>query len=141
MTAKSLAETVARVAQASTRAARPIPARLVAVSKTKPVPQLMECYDAGHRDFGENYVQEIVEKAAVMPIDIRWRFIGHVQSNKAKQLVKGVPGLVMVETVDSVKLANKLDAAVKESAEERKRAFGVDENPPLGVMVQVNTSV
>ena len=115
--------TVARVAQASSRAARPAPARLVAVSKTKPVPQLMECYDAGHRDFGENYVQEIVEKAAVMPADVRWRFIGHVQSNKAKALVKGVPGLVAVESVDSVKLANKLDAAVRESAEARMKAF------------------
>ena len=140
MTAKNLADTVARVAQASSRAARPAPARLVAVSKTKPVPQLMECYDAGHRDFGENYVQEIVEKAAVMPADVRWRFIGHVQSNKAKALVKGVPGLVTVETVDSVKLANKLDAAVRESAEERMRAFQTTTNPPLGVMVQVNTS-
>jgi pyridoxal phosphate enzyme (YggS family) len=100
----------------------------------------MECYDAGHRDFGENYVQEIVEKAAVMPLDVRWRFIGHVQSNKAKALVKGVPGLVTVETVDSVKLANKLDAAVKDCAEERMKAFKSDANPKLGVMVQVNTS-
>ena len=140
MTAKNLADTLARVAQASSRAARPAPARLVAVSKTKPVPQLMECYDAGHRDFGENYVQEIVEKAAVMPLDVRWRFIGHVQSNKAKALVKGVPGLVTVETVDSVKLANKLDAAVKDRAEERMKAFKSDANPKLGVMVQVNTS-
>lgn len=140
MTAKNLADTVARVAQASSRAARPAPARLVAVSKTKPVPQLMECYDAGHRDFGENYVQEIVEKAAVMPADVRWRFIGHVQSNKAKALVKGVPGLVAVESVDSVKLANKLDAAVRESAEARMKAFSTTTNPPLGVMVQVNTS-
>ena len=112
----------------------------MAVSKTKPVPQLMECYDAGHRDFGENYVQEIVEKAAVMPADVRWRFIGHVQSNKAKALVKGVPGLVAVESVDSVKLANKLDAAVRESAEARMKAFSTTTNPPLGVMVQVNTS-
>ena len=140
MTAKNLADTVARVAQASSRAARPAPARLVAVSKTKPVPQLHGCYDAGHRDFGENYVQEIVEKAAVMPADVRWRFIGHVQSNKAKALVKGVPGLVAVESVDSVKLANKLDAAVRESAEARMKAFSTTTNPPLGVMVQVNTS-
>jgi hypothetical protein len=140
MTAKHFAETVARVAQASQRAARPTPARLVAVSKTKPVAQLMECYDAGHRVFGENYVQEICEKAAVMPNDIQWRFIGHVQSNKARALVTGVPGLTTVETVDSVKLANKLDAAVAEASETRMAAFNATTNPPLNVMVQVNTS-
>mmetsp|Transcript_5917 Transcript_5917/g.19653 ORF Transcript_5917/g.19653 Transcript_5917/m.19653 type:complete len:257 (+) Transcript_5917:1-771(+) len=140
MTAKQLAETVSRVAQASQRAARPTPARLVAVSKTKPVAQLMECYAAGHRMFGENYVQEIVEKAPLMPSDIQWRFIGHVQSNKARQLVAGVPNLTAVETVDSVKLANKLDAAVAECAAARMKAFGLSTNPPLQVMVQVNTS-
>ena len=67
MTGKNLAEALARVASASTRAARARPARLVAVSKTKPVAQLMECYDAGHRDFGENYVQEILEKSPAIP--------------------------------------------------------------------------
>ena len=90
--------------------------------------------------FGENYVQEIVEKAPLMPSDIQWRFIGHVQSNKARQLVAGVPNLTAVETVDSVKLANKLDAAVAECAAARMKAFGLSTNPPLQVMVQVNTS-
>ena len=129
MTAKNLAETLARVAQASARAARSKPARLVAVSKTKPVSQMMECYDAGHRVFGENYVQEIVEKAPAMPADVSWRFIGHLQSNKVRALVTGVPGLAAIETVDSAKLANKLNNAVKDL-----------ERAPLGVMVQVNTS-
>jgi uncharacterized pyridoxal phosphate-containing UPF0001 family protein len=61
--------------------------RLVAVSKTKPVDMLMEAYNEGQRHFGENYVKEIVEKVPLMPKDVRWHFIGHLQSNKAKQLV------------------------------------------------------
>ena len=55
---------------------------LVAVSKTKPVEDIIELYEAGHRDFGENYVQELVAKQPVLPADIRWHFIGHLQSNK-----------------------------------------------------------
>ena len=68
----------------------PLPAvqpRLVAVSKTKPVEMLQEAYDAGHRDFGENYVQELTDKAPQLPDDVRWHFIGHLQSNKAKSLL------------------------------------------------------
>ena len=102
------------------------PPRVVAVSKTKPVEDLMEAYNAGHRDFGENYVQELVGKASALPADIRWRFIGHLQSNKVKALLEGVPSLSCIETVDSVKLADKLNAAVA--------AIG---RPPLDVMIQV----
>lgn len=58
--------------------------RLVAVSKTKPVEALKEAYDAGQRVFGENYVQELVEKAPVLPQDIQWHFIGHLQTNKVR---------------------------------------------------------
>ncbi len=61
--------------------------RLVAVSKTKPVELLKEAYDAGQRDFGENYVQELSDKAPQLPDDIRWHFIGHLQSNKVKSLL------------------------------------------------------
>ena len=57
-------------------------------------------YDAGHKIFGENYVQEILEKAPKLPNDISWHFVGHIQSNKAKALVQGVPNLKVVETVD-----------------------------------------
>jgi pyridoxal phosphate enzyme (YggS family) len=102
--------------------------RLVAVSKTKPVSLLQEAYDAGQRVFGENYVQELVDKQPQLPDDIQWHFIGHLQSKKSNQLL-GVTNLAMVETVDSEKLANKLDNAV--SGAERE---------PLNVMVQVNTS-
>ncbi|KAG8459835.1 hypothetical protein KFE25_014398 [Diacronema lutheri] len=105
--------------------------RLVAVSKTKPLPLLLEAYEAGQRDFGENYAQELIDKAPQLPADIRWRFIGALQSNKARPLVHGVPGLTCVETVDRLKVANALDAAVASSA----RCAST-----LGIMLQVNTS-
>jgi pyridoxal phosphate enzyme (YggS family) len=109
----------------------PLP-RLVAVSKTKPNELLQEAYDAGVRDFGENYVQELVGKAPALPADIRWRFIGKLQSNKAKALVAGVPNLAAIETVDSLKLALKIEAAVA-SADPPRAA-------PLDVLLQVDTS-
>ena len=60
---------------------------LVAVSKTKPVEDILELYHLGQRDFGENYVQELVEKYEQLPKDIRWHFIGHLQSNKVKLIL------------------------------------------------------
>ncbi|MEL6972833.1 MAG: YggS family pyridoxal phosphate-dependent enzyme, partial [Bacteroidota bacterium] len=62
------------------------PTRLVAVSKTQPIDRLQEAYDCGQRDFGENRVQELVEKAAILPDDIQWHFIGHLQRNKVKHI-------------------------------------------------------
>lgn len=124
-----LLQVLSRMQTSVARTNRDRPVRLVAVSKTKPASAVQEGYDAGHRDFGENYVQELLDKAPVLPSDIRWHFIGHLQSNKAKALIEGVPSLAMVETVDSEKLANKLDAAVAASG-----------RPPLTVFVQVNTS-
>jgi pyridoxal phosphate enzyme (YggS family) len=121
-------QVLARVEAAAARAGRPRP-RLVAVSKTKPAAAVAEAYAAGQRDFGENYVQELLDKAPALPADVRWHFIGHLQSNKARALVEGVPGLAMVETVDSEKLASRLDAA----------AAGAG-RPPLAVLVQINTS-
>ena len=58
---------------------------LVAVSKTKSVSAIQELYNLGHRDFGENYVQELVDKEALLPKDINWHFIGHLQTNKRDQ--------------------------------------------------------
>ena len=86
----ALNEIRARIAAASASNS-PLPPRrspptLVAVSKYKPAADLRACYDADQRDFGENYAQELVEKAAVLPRDVRWHFIGTVQSNKAKVL-------------------------------------------------------
>lgn len=85
--------------------------RLVCVSKTKPSENIQTLYDAGFRDFGENYFQELLLKAETLPQDIKWHFIGHLQSTKAMKLVKSVPNLSVVETVDSLKLAKKLDSA------------------------------
>lgn len=103
--------------------------QLVAVSKTKPVELLMAAYQAEQRHFGENYVQELVTKAPQMPADIKWHFIGSLQSNKAKVLV-GVDNLYMVETVDRQKTAAALDKAL----------VAVGREQPLKIMVQVNTS-
>jgi len=102
--------------------------RLVAVSKTKPATMILACYKDNHKIFGENYVQELVEKASQLPEDIEWHFIGHLQGNKAK-LIVNIPNLAMVETVDNLKLAKTLDKHAKQL---RKS--------PLPVMVQVNTS-
>lgn len=74
---------------------------LVAVSKTKPVADIKDLYDVGQRDFGENYVQEIAEKQPLLPADVRWHFIGHLQSNKVKYIA---PFVYMIHGVDSLKL-------------------------------------
>lgn len=79
---------------------------LVAVSKTKPVSDIQELYDLGQRDFGENYVQELVDKQAQLPADIRWHFIGHLQSNKVKYIA---PFVSLIHGVDSVKLLQEIN--------------------------------
>ncbi len=78
---------------------------LVAVSKTKPVELLREAYQAGCRDFGENYVQELVDKIPQLPDDIRWHMIGHLQTNKVKYIVGKT---FLIHSVDSVKLAREI---------------------------------
>lgn len=74
---------------------------LVAVSKTKPIEAVDELYTLGHRDFGENYVQELLDKQKVLPKDIHWHFIGHLQTNKVKQIL---PFVTLIHGVDSEKL-------------------------------------
>jgi len=81
-------------------------ATLVAVSKTKPLEDLQALYDLGHRDFGENYVQELVDKAALLPKDIRWHFLGHLQSNKVKYIA---PFVHLIHGVDSLSLLKEID--------------------------------
>lgn len=116
--------------------------RLVAVSKTKPLALLQKAYTEGNcRIFGENYVQELVEKVPQMPSDVTWHFIGALQSNKVNMLVKtfdkntndntNIDRLV-VETVDKIKLANKLNHAVA--------ATHPQPGAKLKIFVQVNTS-
>lgn len=79
---------------------------LVAVSKTKPVEMLMEAYNAGFKRFGENYVQELVDKYEQMPEDIEWHFIGHLQSNKVKYIASFVS---LIHSVDSLKLLQEIN--------------------------------
>ncbi|XP_017058297.1 pyridoxal phosphate homeostasis protein isoform X2 [Drosophila ficusphila] len=115
------------------QAAKPL---LVAVSKTKPAEAVIEAYEAGQRDFGENYVQELEEKSRHPDIlakcpDIRWHFIGHMQSNKINKVLS-VKNLRMIQTVDSEKLATKLDAAWS-----KLQPAPTD---PLEVLIQINTS-
>lgn len=80
--------------------------RLVAVSKTKPVSDIMEAYAAGHRSFGENKAQELIAKQPELPEDIQWHFIGHLQRNKVKYMA---PFVEMIESVDSLKLLKEIN--------------------------------
>ena len=118
---------------------------LVAVSKTKPVSMLMEAYAAGVRDFGENRVQEILEKAPLMPDDIRWHMIGHLQTNKVRQVIDRV---VLIHSVDSVALARQIEKEaakrdlvvhilleVNVAGEESKFGFSVDEAEEAAVEI------
>ena len=85
---------------------KPTGAQLVAVSKTKSVDEIQTLYNLGQRDFGENYVQELIEKESVLPKDIRWHFIGHLQTNKVKYIA---PFIHMIQSVDSLKLLLEID--------------------------------
>lgn len=79
---------------------------LVAVSKLQPVANIRHLYNFGHRDFGENYVQELIEKQLLLPPDINWHFIGHLQSNKIKYIA---PFVHLIHSVDSFKLLLEID--------------------------------
>jgi PLP dependent protein len=83
---------------------------LVAVSKTKPLEDIMEAYEAGQRIFGENKVQELVDKQAVLPEDIEWHLIGHLQRNKVKYIA---PFVSLIHAVDSIKLLKEINKQAK----------------------------
>ncbi|PFH36267.1 pyridoxal phosphate enzyme, YggS family protein [Besnoitia besnoiti] len=108
--------------------------RLLAVSKYHPSASVETAARAGQRHFGENYVQELAEKAKLLShLNLKWHMIGHLQSNKAKALLAACPSLYAVETVDSKKLAKVLNEAVGAVLSQRG-------NKPLRVFLQVNTS-
>lgn len=94
------------------RAQIPEQVTLIAVSKTKPVSDLQAAYDAGQRHFGENKVQEMVEKAAQLPADIHWHLIGHLQTNKVKYMAAFVH---LIHGVDSLKLLQEIDKQAKKA--------------------------
>lgn len=109
---------------------------LVAVSKTKPVADLMEAYDAGQRIFGENKIQEMTEKWETMPKDIQWHMIGHVQTNKVKfmaeyvSLIHGVDSLKLLQEIDKqAKKHNRvIDCLLQMFIADEETKFGLDEN-------------
>ena len=111
-------------------------ATLVAVSKTKPVEDILELYNLGHRDFGENYVQELTEKYEHLPKDIRWHFIGHLQSNKVKyiapfiHLIHGVdsPGLLKEINKQALKNNRTVDCLLQVYIAKEETKFGFNEH-------------
>lgn len=123
---ENLAEVKERLDRACVRAGRePGEARLIAVSKTKPAAMLEEAYNAGIRDFGENRVQELLEKSEVLPPDIRWHMIGHLQRNKVRDIVDKV---FLIHSVDSLRLAEEI------SREAQKK------NRVVNILIEVNVA-
>lgn len=120
---KKVLENVKRCAKEAGRSENDV--TLIAVSKTKPLEMLKEAYEAGARDFGENHVQELVEKIPAMPSDVRWHMIGHLQRNKVKYIVGKV---FLIHSVDSLRLAQEIS---KESVK-----AGVTSN----ILIEVNAS-
>ncbi len=115
---------------------------LVAVSKTKPASDIQALYDLGQRDFGENYVQEMVDKQALLPEDIKWHYIGHLQSNKVRHIA---PFVYLIHAVDSFKLLveiNKqaeknnrvIDVLLQMHIADEDTKFGMDEKELLDLL-------
>lgn len=115
---------------------------LVAVSKTKPISDLMEAYDAGQRIFGENKIQEMDEKWEAMPKDIQWHMIGHVQTNKVKymaefvSLIHGVDSLKLLEEINKQALKNNriIDCLLQIHIAEEETKFGLSEEELNGIL-------
>jgi PLP dependent protein len=119
--------------------------KVLVVSKKRPVEQIMEIYNQGHRDFGENYTAELIEKSEKLPSDINWHMIGHLQTNKCKKLLSSVKNLKCIESVDSFKLAEEINKSCQKlniekmnlylqiniSNEETKSGLKYDEVIPL----------
>lgn len=123
---ENLMQTRINIEKACERSGRsPGEVQLIAVSKTKPVELLQEAYEAGVRDFGENKVQELTEKYDLLPKDIRWHMIGHLQRNKVKYLVGKVH---LIHSVDSLRLAQEIQK------EAQKRQMEVN------ILVEVNVA-
>ncbi len=109
-------------------------ANLIAVSKTKPIEDIQALYDLEQRDFGENYVQELVDKYETLPKDIRWHFIGHLQSNKVKyiapfvHLIHGVDSLSLLKEINKQGLKNNriIDCLLQVHIAKEETKFGFD---------------
>ncbi|HTM94120.1 MAG TPA: YggS family pyridoxal phosphate-dependent enzyme [Flavisolibacter sp.] len=122
---------------------------LVAVSKTKPVEAIKELYDLGHRDFGENYVQELVDKQQQLPPDIRWHFIGHLQSNKVKymapfvHLIHGIDSFKLLKEVNkqAKKIDRVIDVLLQVHIAEEETKFGLDKNELHELLITNSTAL
>ena len=116
----------------------PHPVRLVAVSKLKPANDIFALYQQphSHLHFGENYQQELLQKSQILPLEIRWHFIGALQTNKCKPLAEQIPNLWCVESVDTARKADQLEKG-RQALCEREKEYEII---PLRVFVQVNTS-
>ena len=118
---------------------------LVAVSKTKPNADILEAYEAGQRVFGENYVQELVEKQDQLPKDIQWHFIGHLQSRKAKliapfvSLIHGVDSLKLLQEINKQAQKNNrvIDCLLQVHIADEETKFGLDEKELDEMLKQV----
>lgn len=125
----------------------PYAATVVAVSKTKPSSAIESLYAEGQRDFGENYVQELSEKAASLPEDIRWHFIGHLQRNKVKyiapfvQLIHAVDSLALLEEINRQALKHQrvIDVLLQLYVAREETKFGMDLPELLQVAETVGT--
>lgn len=126
MVMENLMEVRKNMEKACRRAGRdPKEVTLIAVSKTKPLSMLQEAYEAGARDFGENKVQEILEKYPGMPADAKFHMIGHLQRNKVRQVIDKV---CLIHSVDSIRLAEQIEA------EAEKKNLQVD------ILLEVNVA-
>lgn len=138
-----IAENIARI-----RETIPEHVTLVCVSKFHPIPLLQQAYDAGERDFGESRVQELVDKHKQLPEDIRWHFIGHLQTNKVKQIV---PFVSLIHGVDSLRLLEEINKEalragrvvpvlleVHVAEEETKSGFSVQEIADMQAIIDLN---
>ena len=126
MVAENLEQVRKNIELACRKAGRdPKEVTLISVSKTKPVSMLQEAYDAGSRDFGENKVQEIMDKVPQLPSDIRWHMIGHLQRNKVKYIVDKV---ALIHSVDSLRLAETIEHEA------------VKHNVTVPVLIEVNVA-
>ncbi len=114
------------------------PPRLVAVSKLKPANDILALHQSptSHLHFGENYQQELLQKSLLLPREIRWHFIGALQTNKCRPLAEQIPNLWCVESVDTAKKADQLEKGRAALCEKSPEYAGA----PLRVFVQVNTS-
>ena len=147
MVADNLEQVRQRVVAAAARAGRDAKdVTLISVSKTKPVKMLMEAYDAGARDFGENKVQEMTQKMEEMPDDIRWHMIGHLQRNKVKYLIGKTE---LIHSVDSLRLAEEIsrlsvkegvnsDILIEVNVAQEESKFGISTEETIALVEEVS---